>query len=159
MNDNLSVSITVYKDTVTLQPEENNLIEIKVTEECVRRYVDEVCQANYDEWIKSYTADDTEGLFHFVVMNDYKYELVWCAYIEKRICINVFSDMDTWTDFCILVSDKDLAETEKIVRKAYENWYELPDEEFEPLDDYVIRCLKENHIKFEIYYKKESDEL
>ena len=158
MNDNLSVSITVYKDTVTLQPEENNLMEVKLSEECVRRYVDEVCHANYDEWINSYTADNTEDLFNFVVMNDYKYELVWCDYIDKTTCINVYSDMNTWNAFCVFVSDKDLAETEKIVRKAYENWYELPDEEFEPLDDYVIRCITENNIKFDIYYKKERDD-
>ena len=37
--------------------------------------VTEICKANYDEWIKNYTADDTEGLFNFVIMNDYKYEL------------------------------------------------------------------------------------
>lgn len=71
------VAITIYKDTVTLEYEEadDNLIIVKVSEECIRRYVTEICQADYDEWIKTYTADDSEGLFNFVCMNDYEYEL------------------------------------------------------------------------------------
>ena len=70
------IDITIYKDTFTLEYEgDDNLMIVKVSEECIRRYVTEICKANYDEWIKSYTADDTEGLFNFVIMNDYKYEL------------------------------------------------------------------------------------
>ena len=70
------VSITIYKDTVTLEYEgDDNLMTVKVSEECIRRYVTEICKANYDEWIKSYTADSTEGLFNFIIMNDYEYEL------------------------------------------------------------------------------------
>lgn len=69
------VSITIYKDTVTLQEEDENLIEIKVSKECIRKYVSEICKADYDEWIKSYTADETEDLFSFVIMNGYEYEL------------------------------------------------------------------------------------
>lgn len=70
------VSIIIYKDTVTLQYEcDDNLMIIKVPEECIRRYVTEICHADYDEWIKTYTADDSEGLFNFVCMNDYKYKL------------------------------------------------------------------------------------
>ncbi len=70
------VGIMIYKDTVTLQYEgDDNLMIIKVPEECIKRYVTEICKADYEEWINSYTADDTEGLFNFVIMNDYKYEL------------------------------------------------------------------------------------
>ena len=70
------VDIIIYKDTVTLQYEgDDNLMIVKVPEECIKRYATEICKENYDEWIKSYTADDTEGLFNFVIMNDYKYEL------------------------------------------------------------------------------------
>ena len=72
------VSITIYKDTVTLQEEDENLIEIKVPEECARRYAEEICHADYEEWLNTYTADITEDLFSFVIMNDYKYELVGC---------------------------------------------------------------------------------
>ena len=76
------VSITIYKDTVTLQEEDENLIEIKVPEECARRYAEEVCHADYEEWLNTYTADITEDLFSFVIMNDYKYELVGCQEVR-----------------------------------------------------------------------------
>ena len=76
--NNKMVSITIYKDTVTLQEEDENLIEIKVPEECARRYAEEVCHADYEEWLNTYTADITEDLFSFVIMNDYKYKLVGC---------------------------------------------------------------------------------
>ena len=70
------VDIIIYKDTVTLEYEgDDNLMIVKVSEECIRRYVTEICKADYDEWIKLYTADETEDLFSFVIMNDYKYEL------------------------------------------------------------------------------------
>ena len=71
------VGITIYKDTVTLEYEDgdDNLIIVKVSEYCIRRYVTEICKADYDEWIKNYTTDDAEGLFNFIIMNDYKYEL------------------------------------------------------------------------------------
>ena len=70
------VNIIIYKDTAILGHEDdNNLIIIKLFEWCVRKYVDENCKENYDKWIESYTADDTEGLFNFVITNDYKYEL------------------------------------------------------------------------------------
>lgn len=78
LENNKMVSITIYKDTVTLQEEDENLIEIKVPEECARRYAEEVCHADYEEWLNTYTADITEDLFSFVIMNDYKYELVGC---------------------------------------------------------------------------------
>lgn len=70
------IDIIIYKDTVTLQYKgDDNLMVLKVSEECIRRYVMEICKADYDEWIKSYTADDAKDLFDFVIMNDYKYEL------------------------------------------------------------------------------------
>ena len=77
--------------------------------------------------------------------------------IKKRTCINVYSDMNTWIDFCILVSDSDLEKAEKVVRKAYDDWWELPDAQFEPLADWVGRCLTENDIEFEIYFKDEEE--
>ena len=77
--------------------------------------------------------------------------------IETRNCINVWSDMNTWIDFCILISDKDLEKAEEIVRKAYDDWWELPDAQFEPLADWVSRRLKENEIEFEIYFKNKEE--
>lgn len=77
--------------------------------------------------------------------------------IETKTCINVWSDMNTWIDFCILV-DNDFEKAEEIVRKAYDDWWELEDAAFEPLGDYVSRCLYESGIEFEMYFKDESEE-
>ena len=77
--------------------------------------------------------------------------------IETKTCINVWSDMNTWIAFCILV-DNDFNKAEEIVRKAYDDWWELEDAQFEPLGDYVSRCLYESGIEFEIYFKDESEE-
>lgn len=46
---------------------------------------------------------------------------------------------------------------EKIIRKAYDDWWELEDAAFEPIADYVSRCLNENGIEFEIYFKDEDE--
>ena len=77
--------------------------------------------------------------------------------IETKTCINVWSDMNTWIDFCILV-DNDFNKAEEIVRKAYDDWLELEDAQFEPLGDYVSRCLYESGIEFEMYFKESEEE-
>lgn len=77
--EEINVPIVIYRDTVTLLNEnDDNLIVVRVPEECIKRYVSEVCEENYDKWILRYTADDTVGLFHFVVMNGYEYILEEC---------------------------------------------------------------------------------
>lgn len=79
--------------------------------------------------------------------------------IETKTCINVWSDMNTWIDFCIVIGVyEDLTKAEEIVRKAYDDWWELEDAAFEPIADYVSRCLNENGIEFEMYFKDESED-
>ena len=79
--------------------------------------------------------------------------------IETKTCINVWSDMNTWIDFCVVIGAyENFEEAEEIVRKAYDDWWELEDAAFEPIADYVSRCLYENGIEFEIYFKDESEE-
>jgi hypothetical protein len=65
--------------------------------------------------------------------------------------------MDTWTNFCIIVSESDIQKAEEIIKKAYDEWWELPDAQFEPLQDWVSRNLKQNEMEFEIYFKTEPD--
>ena len=77
--------------------------------------------------------------------------------IQTKTCINVYSDMNTWIDFCIVVSDKDLDKAEQIIQKAYNDWWELPDAQFETIADWISRCLTKNDIEFEIYFKNESE--
>ena len=72
--------------------------------------------------------------------------------LQTKICTNVYSDMSTWPDFCVVFHPHtDLEEAEKIVQKAYNDWWELPDEQFEPIADYIIRCLTENKVEYKIY--------
>ena len=78
--------------------------------------------------------------------------------IQRRNCILVYSDMNTWIDFCILVSDKDFNKAKEVIEKAYDDWWTVPDEEFEPIGDWVSDELKENGIEFEIYFKHEEEE-
>lgn len=78
--------------------------------------------------------------------------------IRTTNCINVFSDMNTWIDFCIILKDNhEFLRAEEIVRKAYDDWWELPDAQFEPIADWIGRCLEKNGIEFEMYFKDESE--
>ena len=78
--------------------------------------------------------------------------------IQKQNCILVYSDMNTWIDFCILVSDKDFSKAMEVTTKAYDDWWELPDAQFESIVDWVSRCLTENDIEFDIYFKDEEED-
>ena len=78
--------------------------------------------------------------------------------IQKRNCILIYSDMNTWIDFCILVSDNDFNKAMEVTAQAYDDWWTLPDAEFEPIADWVSDKLKENGIEFEIYFKYEEEE-
>jgi hypothetical protein len=78
--------------------------------------------------------------------------------IERKQCISVWSDMNTWLDFCIMVSESDLQKAEEIIRKAYDEWWDLPDIQFEPLADWICRNLNRNEIEYDIYFKDEKEE-
>ena len=41
---------------------------------------------------------------------------------------------------------------------VFEDWWELPDAQFEPIVDWVSRCLTENDIEFDIYFKDEEED-
>ena len=74
-------------------------------------------------------------------------------------CINVFSDMNTGIDFVIIpCNNEDFTKAEEIVSKAYDDWWTVPDAEFEPIGDWVSRCLTENDIEFDIYFKNEEED-
>nr|DAG52769.1 MAG TPA: hypothetical protein [Caudoviricetes sp.] len=74
-------------------------------------------------------------------------------------CIRVFSNTNTWIDFVIIPwNDDDFTKTEEIVSKAYDDWWELPDAECEPIADWVCRYLTESNIKFDIYFRNEEED-
>ena len=45
----------------------------------------------------------------------------------------------------------------EVIAKAYDDWWELPNVQFEPIADWVSRCLTKNDIEFEIYFKNEEE--
>lgn len=45
----------------------------------------------------------------------------------------------------------------EVTAKAYDDWWELSDAQFEPIADWISRCLTENGIEFEIYFKNEEE--
>ena len=55
---------------------DDNLIIVKVPEECIRRYVTEICHADYDEWIKTFVGRRVDDM------------------VQTKTCINVYSDMN-----------------------------------------------------------------
>ena len=69
--------------------------------------------------------------------------------LQTKTCINISSDMNTWINFCVVFNVPDITKAEEIVQKAYNDWWELPDIQFEPIADYISRCLMENDIEHE----------
>ena len=79
--------------------------------------------------------------------------------IQTKTCINVYSDMNTWIDFCIVIGVyEDFTKAEEIVQKAYDDWWELPDAEFLPIAEYIGNCLEDNGIEFDMYYSNEEED-
>lgn len=78
--------------------------------------------------------------------------------VQTTNCINVYSEMNTWLDFCIVITNhEDFAKAEEIVRKAHNDWWESPDENCDPIAEWIGRSLIDNDIDFEIYFKYESE--
>lgn len=76
--------------------------------------------------------------------------------VTERRCINVWSDLNEWIDFCILVSDTEFNKAKEIVEIAYSNWWD--NDTCETIADYVCRCLTDNGIEHEIYFKEDDEE-
>ena len=71
--------------------------------------------------------------------------------IQTKTCINVYSDMNTWIDFCILVSDTDFNKAMEITAKAYDDWWDSEEADSDiPIAEYIGMKLTENNIEFDI---------
>lgn len=76
--------------------------------------------------------------------------------LETKTCINVYSDMNEWIDFCITIGAyEDFTKAEEIVQASYDAWFN--GESDDPIADYISQCLKENDIDHEIYFKAEEN--
>ena len=77
--------------------------------------------------------------------------------IQTKTCINVYSDMNTWIDFCIVIGAyEDFTKAEETVQKAYNDWWELPDAQYLPIAEYIGNCLEDNGIEYDMYYNNEE---
>lgn len=76
--------------------------------------------------------------------------------LSTKTCINVYSVLNDWIDFCITISAyEDFAKAEEIVQATYNNWFDGDIDE--PIADYISQCLTENDIEHEIYFKAEEN--
>lgn len=80
--------------------------------------------------------------------------------IQTKTCINVYSDMNTWIDFCIVIGVyEDFTKAEEIVQKAYDDWWDSEEADSDiPIAEYIGMKLTENDIEFEIYFKNEEED-
>ena len=80
--------------------------------------------------------------------------------IQTKTCINVYSDMNTWIDFCIAIGAyEDFTKAEEIVQKAYDDWWDSEEADSDiPIAEYIGMKLTENDIGFEIYFKNEEED-
>lgn len=80
--------------------------------------------------------------------------------VATKICFNVYSDLNSWIDFCITINSNEyISDTEKNIKEAYNAWFEL-EENPEPIADYISRCLTEKilNMKFISRTKKQNKE-
>lgn len=76
--------------------------------------------------------------------------------LATKTCINVYSDLNEWIDFCITIGAyEDFTKVEEIVQKTYDDWFES--ESDETIADYISQCLTENDIEHEIFFKSEEN--
>ena len=75
--------------------------------------------------------------------------------VQTKRCINVVSDSNQFIDFCIIVDKEDVEKAEKIVEKAYHDYWEDDDAQFLTVADYVTNAFINSDINvIEIYYKE-----
>lgn len=64
--------------------------------------------------------------------------------VRARTCINVYSEMNPWIDFCIVLEEeKDTDNAKEIIRQAYNEWFSAKNQTDDPIADYISRRLTE----------------
>lgn len=79
--------------------------------------------------------------------------------VEQKATINVYSEMNPWIDFCIVLADeKEIKIANEVIKKAYDEWF-LPDNQTdEPIIEYISERLKDACIDHEIYFTGKDEE-
>lgn len=80
--------------------------------------------------------------------------------VEKKLAINVYSGLNPWIDFVILVTSKhEIESVEQVIEKWYTEWFEGSEKvEDMPLIEYIEYMLGLMGIEYEIYMKPDNDE-
>ena len=79
--------------------------------------------------------------------------------VKIRTCINVYSEMNPWIDFCIVLeNENDIFDAMEIIEQSYDSWFSLGNQTDEPIMDYISRKLTEVCIEHEIYFTGKEEE-
>lgn len=79
--------------------------------------------------------------------------------VRTKTCINVYSEMNPWIDFCIVLTDeKDIPDAKEIIEQSYDSWFSAKNQTDEPIMEYISRRLTEVFIEHEIYFTGKEEE-
>ena len=79
--------------------------------------------------------------------------------VRTKTCINVYSEMNPWIDFCIVLeNENNILDAKEIIEQAYDSWFSAKNQTDEPIIEYISRRLTEVCIEHEIYFTGKDEE-
>lgn len=79
--------------------------------------------------------------------------------VRTKTCINVYSEMNPWIDFCIVLENKnEILDAREIIEQSYDSWFSAKNQTDEPIMEYISRRLNEVCIWHEIYFTDKEEE-
>ena len=79
--------------------------------------------------------------------------------VRTKTCINVYSEMNPWIDFCIVLeNENDISDAREIIEQSYASWFSAKNQTDEPIMEYISRRLTEVCIEHEIYFTDKEEE-
>ena len=79
--------------------------------------------------------------------------------VRTKTCINVYSEMNPWIDFCIVLeNENDISDAREIIEQSYDSWFSAKNQTDEPIMEYISRRLTEVCICHEIYFSGKEEE-
>ena len=80
--------------------------------------------------------------------------------VNIRPCVNVYSEMNPWIDFCVVLeNEKDISDAKEIIEQVYGEWFSDKNQTDEPIAEYISRRLREVCIWHEIYFTIKEEEI
>ena len=79
--------------------------------------------------------------------------------VRTKTCINVYSEMNPWIDFCIVLeNENEILDARKTIEQSYDSWFSAKNQTDEPIMEYISRRLTEVCIEHEIYFTGKEEE-